>query len=288
MKKKLLTFVGLLSISLAITHAQDYEKPVVYIDYFTRPTSVSSEYAEVLRGKVLEGIQATGRVHLVDVASEEKLNSEEERRKAESAMTDATARTTQMKTLGANYIVTAEIIAMNAEKKTDDKGKTYYKGEIRWNIKVIDAATGTLKKTSSYEHSGWTGSTGDTPLKAITSTCDYAKNSMDDLAEAVFPLIGTVLKVETVSKKGDKAESVIIDLGKTHGVSKGQRFMVFVEIDIAGEVGEKEVGTVTANEVLSANRTICKVSKGNQELLKAMNAGQNVKIQTRVNKLLEF
>ena len=291
MKKKILILTGLLCIVLTGINAQDYEKPVVFIDYFSRPENISSEYAEALRSKVIEGIQNTGRVRLVDVASDSKLNSEEERRKAESAMSDATARTAQMNTLGANYIITGEIVSMEATKKINEKDNTVsYNGNVQWSIKVINAATGTLENTETFKHTtgGFLSSSSDTQLKAIVSACNSAKLEMDNLVELVFPLVGNVLKVETANKKGDKAETVIIDLGKSHGVTKGQRFMVFIEIDIAGEVGHKEVGSLSANEVLSAGRSICKVGKGHAEILKAMNAGQTVKIQTRKNKLLEF
>lgn len=287
MKKTLLIIVAFVSV-LNYLNAQGYEKPVVYIDYFTRPANISVEYAEALRGKIIEGLHATNRIQLIDVASESKLSNEEERRKAESAMSDATARVSQMNTLGANYIITGEIVLMDAAKKVDEKDNVSYRGSVQWNVKVIDATTGTLKKTENYEHKGFTGGSGDTPLKAIMGACDYARINMSSLAEEVFPIEGTVLKIETVNKKGDKAESVIIDLGTSHGISKGQRMRVFMEIDIAGEVGQKEIGTLNANEILSAGRSICKVSKGGDHLLKAMNAGQKVIVQTREKGLLEF
>lgn len=289
MKKKLLVSIALLFfVSFSSINAQEYQKAVVYIDYFSRPSKVGAEFAEALRSKVMEGIHATNRVRLIDVASEEKLNNEEERRKSESAMADETARVSQMNTLGANYIITGEIVSMEATRKTDKNGRVSYRGSVQWNIKVIDAETGTLIKTASYEHSGLTGGSGDTPLKAIIGACDYARINMDDLAEEVFPLTGEVLKVETVNKKGDKAESVIIDLGTSHGITKGQRMRVFVEIDIAGEIGQKEIGTLNAKEVLSAGRSICKVSKGGDQLLKAINSGQKLLVQTRGKGLLEF
>jgi len=291
MKKGLLIFTVLLisSLSYGYTYAQNYEKPVVFVDYFSRPDNVSVEHAEALRSKVIEGLHATDRIRLIDVASEAKLNNEEERRKAESAMSDETARVSQMNTLGANYIITGEIVSMEATKKVDEKdGKVSYQGSVQWNLKVIDAATGTLKKTANYEHKGFTGGSGDTPLKAIMGACDYAKHNMEEVAEEVFPLEGTVLKIETINKKGDKAETVIIDLGTSHGITKGQRLRVFMEIDIAGEVGQKEIGTLNANEVLSAGRSICKVSKGGDQLLKAMNTGQKVIVQSRKKGLLEF
>ena len=138
-------------------------KPVVYIEYFTAPDNLSETFTEALRSKVIEGIQATNRVELRDVASQAELSKEAERRKAESAMADETARMSEMRTLGANFIITGDISIMEAAKKTDDEGKVSYKGTVRWSIKVIDASDGTLRTTRSFDHSGITGKTADSP-----------------------------------------------------------------------------------------------------------------------------
>ena len=103
-------------------------KPVVYIEYFTAPDNLNETFTEALRSKVIEGIQATNRVELRDVASQAELSKEAERRKAESAMADETARMSEMRTLGANFIITGDISIMEAAKKTDDEGKVSYKG----------------------------------------------------------------------------------------------------------------------------------------------------------------
>ncbi len=260
-------------------YAQEEGKPVVYIDYFKRPADVDATLVEALRNKVIQGIQETNRVQLVDVASQSQLSSEEERRKAETAMGDNTARTAEMRTLGANYIITGDVAAIGSTKRTDDKGKVSYKGSVRWSIKIIDAATGTLKTTQSFDHSGITGSSGSTPQEAIVATCDYAKHDMDDLIDDTFPIEGLVLKLET-SNKG-KAATVIIDLGTLKGIVKGQKFTVYLEADIAGEIAKTEIGALTAQEILSPKRTICKVSKGGEAVLKALNNEQKLIVISR-------
>lgn len=298
MRRKLFISIALLcAVSFSKINAEDFEKAedlektedfqktVVFIDYFTYPSSVNAEYAEALRSKVIEGIHTTGRLQVIDIASEEKLNNEEERRKAESAMADATARISQMNTLGANHIVTGEITSINTTKVVSEKdGKISYNGNVQWNIKVIDAATGTLQKAANYEHKG----SGETPQKAIMGACNQSRGRMKSLTEDVFPLVGRVLRIETVNKKRDKAETVVINLGTSHGIKKGQRMTVFAEINIAGEVGQKEIGTLNANEVVAPGRTICKVSSGGDQLLKAINNKQKVLIKSRENKLFEF
>lgn len=261
-------------LSAIVTVGQTKGKAVVFVDYFNAPSNVDKALSETLRGKVMEGIQETQRLQVIDVASYAELKEEAERRKSESAMADLTARTSEMRTLGANYIITGDITSMSAAELKDSENKRYYKGSIQWTIKVIDAATGTLKTTQNFSHSGLTGSRGDSRNEAIIKTCDYAQYSMDDFVNEVFPIEGKILKVETAKK--DKAQTVYIDLGKTQGVVDGQRFVVFLETDIAGEIGRTEIGGLIAKEVVSAQRTLCKVTKGGKDIQEAMKNGQKL------------
>ncbi len=281
MKKTLLAVIlGLCSFTTTI--AQDAEgKPVVYVEFFAAPANISKSCVEALRNKVIEGIQETNRVEIRDVASTTELNKEAERRMQESAMADATARNEQMRTLGANFIITADIAQMTGDRKTDSNGKVYYRGNIKWTIKVIDAADGTLHTTKAFDHSGIASNSGDTPEKAVVATCSYAKALMDDFVDDTFPIEGTVLKIETTNKKGDKAETVYIDLGSARGIAKGQKMTVFLETDIAGEIAQTEIGTLTAQEVVSGKRTLCKVSKGGDKVLEANKNDQKLTVRTR-------
>lgn len=261
------------------------EKPVVFVDYFDAPSNANKALIETLRGKVIEGIQETQRLQVIDVASHAELKDEAERRKSESAMGDITARTSEMRTLGADYIITGTIATMTATEQRDSDNKLYYKGSIHWTIKVIDAATGTLKTTQTFDHSGFTGSRGDTRDEAIAKTCDYAKNSMDNFVNETFPIEGLILKVETVKK--DKAQTVYIDLGNAQGVTDGQRFNVFLETDIAGEIGRTEIGALSAKEVVSAQRTLCKVTKGGKEIQEAFQKGQKLIVISRKGTVID-
>lgn len=281
MKRFVILLLCLWGISFALCAQENTEKAVVYVEYFSNPKRIDSGLVEVLRGNMIQGIQETNRVVLVDVASQSSLANEEERRKVESAMSDVTARTAEMRTLGAQYIITGEVTSMAATRQTLSSGSVYYKGSVHWTIKVIDAATGTLKATKTFAHEGLTGSTGDTQNAAIASTCSYAKISMEDFVDDTFPIEGQILKIETLTKKNDKAETVYIDLGSARGIAKKQKFTVYIEVDIAGELSRKEIGSLSAQEVLSAKRTLCKVTKGGDKVLEASKAGQKLVVVSR-------
>ena len=285
MKLKFALFMCAYFLGACVMNGQVKGKPVIFVDYFNAPSNINESLIETLRGKVIEGIQETQRLQVIDIDSYAQLKDEAERRKKESAMADLTARTSEMRTLGANYILTGDIATMMATEQKDSDNKRYYKGSIQWTIKVIDAETGTLKTTQTFDHSGFTGSRGDTRDEAIVKTCDYAKYSMDDFVNETFPMEGLILKVETVKK--NKAQTVYIDLGSAQGVTDGQRFDVFLETDIAGEIGRTEIGALSAKEVISAQRTLCKVTKGGKEIQAAVMNGQKLIVISKKGTIID-
>lgn len=285
MKLKFALFMCAYFLGACVMNGQVKGKPVIFVDYFNAPSNINESLIETLRGKVIEGIQETQRLQVIDIDSYAQLKDEAERRKKESAMADLTARTSEMRTLGANYILTGDIATMMATEQKDSDNKRYYKGSIQWTIKVIDAETGTLKTTQTFDHSGFTGSRGDTRDEAIVKTCDYAKYSMDDFVNETFPMEGLILKVETVKK--NKAQTVYIDLGSAQGVTDGQRFDVFLETDIAGEIGRTEIGALSAREVISAQRTLCKVTKGGKEIQAAVMNGQKLIVISKKGTIID-
>lgn len=279
MKKILLAIM--FGIMALCTYAQSNTegKEKVYIDYFSHSRDISNTMAEALRSKVIEGIHEMNRVVLIDVASDEALKKEAIRRQKESAMGDVTARSEEMKTLGARYLIQGQISSMTATRKKDDNGKIYYKGSVSYTLKVVDPSDGTLKGTQTFTHEGLTGGRGDTSEEAILKTLDYVKLSMDDFVDEYFKIEGTIVQIEEVKNK--KAKTVYIDLGKTKGVLESQKFLVYAEVDIAGEISRKEIGQLNVKEVLSAGRSLCKVTKGGEEIFRLNQEGTKLIVVSR-------
>ena len=271
MKKILLLFSICLISMLGYAQTNEDGKESVYIDYFSRPGSINNILAEALRNKIIEGIQEMNRVVLIDVDSNEALKTEARRRQEASAMGDVVARSEAMTTLGAKYLIQGNITSMQGIKKTDSKGKPYY---------------GTLKGTQAFSHEGLTGSIGDTPEEAIIKTLDYAKISMDDFVNENFKIQGTIVQVESTKK--DKAQTVYVDLGTKRGIQKGQKFTVYIEMDIAGELSLKEIGRLNVKEVLSGTRSLCSVSKGGEEIMRATKEERKLIIISRKDTFLSL
>lgn len=278
MKQKILLLASICLLSTAFVNAQVKGKSVVFVDYFKAPQNVDNSLVEVLRSKMIEGIQEMQRLQVVDVSLQEEL-------KAGTDIENGTTRISKMRELGADYIIVGEVVSMSASRHTDSDNKLYYKGKIQWKVNVINAETGVLKTTKTFDHSGLTGNRGNNPKAAIANTCDYAKVSMDDFINETFPLEGTILQVESVKK--DKAQTVYIDMGSLQGIMENQRFDAYVETDIAGEKGRTEVGALIAKTVLSEQRTLCKVTKGGKEINDAMSGNKKLVIVTKKAALLD-
>lgn len=203
MKKILLLFSICLIPMLGYAQTDENGKERVYIDYFSRPGTISNILAEALRNKVIEGIQKMDRVELIDVDSNEALKTEAKRRQEASAMGDAVCRSEVMTTLGAQYLIQGNITSMQGVKKTDSKGKTYYQGSVSYTLKIVDPSNGTLKGTQTFTHEGLTGNIGDTPDEAIIKTLDYVVISMDDFVDEYFKMKGTIVQIESTKKDKD-------------------------------------------------------------------------------------
>ena len=67
-------------------------------------------------------------------------------------------------------------------------------------------------------------------------------------------------------------------------MTKGQKLAVYQVIDIAGEKSEKEIGTLTVQESMSATRSLCKVDKGGDIIVKAMATNAELTIKTRAKR----
>ncbi|MBR3911571.1 MAG: penicillin-binding protein activator LpoB [Alistipes sp.] len=282
-----------LALAIGVSFSAFAQKEVVLIDYFSYTTGLDGGQVSNLRSKVMAGISETNRLQVVDIATQTNLATEYERRKEESAMYDETARNTVMKTLGAKYIITGNVTTMSTTKATDKDGNVTFYGNVSWTIYIIDASNGVTKYTKTFTHQssgglgGLTQNTGigATSEEAILQTCNEVQKQMEKVVEEAFPIEGSLIKIETTKK--NKAETVYIDLGAAHGIEKGQDFDIFIEVDIAGELSRKNIGSLVAKEVLSANRTLCNVSKGGDLIVEADANGQKLIVVTRKSKGLK-
>lgn len=256
------------------------QKPVVLIDYFEAPKSVTAAGVTAVRSAVIAGINQMNRVQLIDVETESSLNMEGIRRSKESAIADETARLGAIRTLGANYIIRGTVSNVSGEYHKTDNG-SYYNGNIVFSLSVVNVENGVTVGTKNITYAGLTGNVGSTADEAVVSTLGRVKQSMDNFVNEYFKIKGTVVEMKETNKKGDKATSLYISLGSDSGISKGQKFNVYQVKMIAGVESQEEIGSLTVEEVVAPTLSQCKVTKGGKEIMTAFRNGVEIRVETR-------
>lgn len=287
MKKYLLNVKSVLTLCVCLfctllVNAQEASKPSVYIDYFTRSSSVPFTWVEGLRNHVIEGIQKLDRVILIDVDSQDALRVEKSRRESE----DVTAgedndmeRVAVMSQLGANYIIQGFVSSMSANREKMDDGSIYYSASVAYTLKVINPKDGTLVGSKTLKHGeGITDiCTGSTPDEAISKASAKAVKAVREFVDENFKVEGTILEINAVKK--DEAKEVYISLGAAHGVTEGTFFGVFMKREIAGRTSFKEIGRLKVDAVEGEDISLCEVKKGGEEIKKAMDEKQTIVVR---------
>lgn len=272
MKRTFLSLMFLMAFIACFAQSETAGKETVYIDYFTKSSDVNSSDVETLRNKIIEGFSATQRVTVIDVASNEILKAEALRRQESSAMGDATARKEEMSTLGAGSLIQGHVASIITTRKKDSDGNVSYESTVKFTIKIVDASTGTLTATESFDNLG----IDDTAETSVARCLDISNASINKFVQKYFKVEGTIVQVKDVKeKKGKKmAETVYINLGTANGVKKGQAFAVYEIVNVAGTMGEQVIGSIKVSQIMSESLSLCKVGKkGGDRIFDIMQEG---------------
>lgn len=265
--------------------AQEYVKPVVSVGEFSGSAQFSAGEVAFLRSDVMRQLRASGRVVLVDMQNREELEQLIEASKDQEALRSANDAETFQR-LVSQYAVKGKLLTLDGSSSKDSKGKISYKTSIKYTITVFETKTGTTVYSHQFESTPTYNSSREEGRQTAVSRCN---ENLISLIETCWPLTGHILKVEETKK--DKAESVYVDLGSNHGLTKdteairlrdNSTFMsVYLREDVAGEEILTEIGSLKVDKIVSPNRTLCSVRKGKKEILKAIQAGQELIVKTR-------
>ena len=164
-------------------------------------------------------------------------------------------------------------------KSYDGNMYTQWSSSLSYNVQLIDPSTGAT--IGSYNYTS-TGSSTDGAEAARTGAVNGSSANMKKFIEEACPVKGTIVQIADGDAK--KAKKVYINLGTDNGIEEGQKFVIYAVVDIAGEKSEKEIGTLTAVEVMGATRTLCKVNEGGDAIVKNMASNVEMTIKTRAKK----
>lgn len=281
MKKVILS--ALVAMFCAAGYAQDVTKQVVNVEPFTGSNAFTESEIAVVRRNVVSGLQNTKRIIVVDLAQQQSVEKEKQNRQKATRMND-NHEVKDMVELNANFILKGALNSINTVSGTDKdlitgKTYTYWETKLSYTIMLIDPATGATAQTKTYTS---TEISRDGANASRNAAIEGSSKNMQKFIEECFPVKGTIVAIADGDSK--KAKAVYINLGNDAGMTKGQKLAVYQVIDIAGEKSEKEIGTLTVKESMSATRSLCTVDKGGDIIVKAMATNAELTIKTRAKR----
>lgn len=290
MKKLFLFTVGVfLTIFGALAQEDPQGKLNVFFDYFDRPASVPFVWAEAVRNNVMEGIQKTNRVNLIDVDSRSTLAIEKSRREQDNVTAgEDLDRLKVMTEEGANLLLKGIVTDITATASKDKDGKFLgYDASIAFTLKVIDPSNGTTIHTENYKFpknlltsllSTVTTSTAASEDEAVQNVAKSVPGEMKKFVDKSFPLVGKILEID--ESKGNEVKSAYINLGTDNGIAKGTKVEVRVKRLIGGKTSFKFLGEAEVVDVESEDLSKVKIKKGGKEIYEALEAGQEVVVRS--------
>lgn len=289
--RKLFLIVLALVMGVLSSMAQDEPKGKmnVFFDYFTRPSDMPFMWAETIRNKVMEGIQKTNRVNLIDVDSRSTLAIEKERREQDNASAgEDLDRLKVMTEEGANLLLTGVVTDVTSKEKFGSKGESLgYDASIAFTLKVIDPSNGTTVYTESFKFpknfltdltGGLTKATAKSADEAVQNISQSMGKDIKKFVESAFPSVGKIVELDEV--KGDDVKTAYINLGSENGMAKGAKFEIRVKRMVGGKTSLKLLGEAEVVDVESEDLSKVKIKKGGKLIYEAFNSGQDLVVKS--------
>jgi len=150
------------------------------------------------------------------------------------------------------------------------------------HFELVNYRTGEIVWQTDATDSDNTISTMTDPMENVARTIsNRIANRLHDLYPSRAPRLavqGNVLKVNEIKK--DKAESVFINLGSSNDLYKGDTFAVYEVFNVNGQGGQTQIGTISITEVQGPELSLCKVKKGEREILNALQKGSSLVVRS--------
>lgn len=289
MKRLFSTLIAALSIVLTMS-AQDQQKVNLLVDYFYTPKTVKQAHASLIRNVVIDALNNSNRVRIIDVESTPTLALEESRREVGVSAGDNMERLALMTQEGADMLLQGVVndISFKETTTTNSKGEktTTLAPIINLTLKVIDPKTGTVSETSTITIPS--GMFDKDALLLVAHSEDEAVSTyskkllprkMRKVINDAFPVEGKVLEIG--ESKKNEAKTLYIDLGSNFGAKAKQKFDVREVRIVAGRTSKKIIGEIEVQEVEGDDISLCKVNKGGKEIQESLDAGNTLIITSK-------
>ena len=245
--KKVFLFAAAMMMAVTVSAGK---KLIVSVGDFESATSVDVDVEEQVKQNVVSGLSKVGHLQMIEAKDG----------------------------LGADYLVTGNVLSYNITKTVNDKGEVYYKTTMSYTITAANVKDGTTE-TETYKYDGdgiinmKYGYSQD-PNASRQKVFAYIEDDMKRFAFEHFPLVGQIVEADyTVDKKG-KLTECYITLGSEDGVDAKTKFDIYLGKMIAGRITRQKADvTLTVAEVVAGDLARCKVTgKEADKVAKALEA----------------
>lgn len=167
--------------------------------------------------------------------------------------------------MGADYLVTGNVLSYNVSRLVNDKGEVYYKTTMSYSITATNMKENTtITETYKYDGDGLVnmkyGYSQDKNA-SMEKVFTYIESDMKRFAFNNFPLTGQIVEADYVVDKKGKLTECYITLGSDDGVDSKTKFEIYLGKMIAGRTTRQKADvTLTVVEVVAGDLARCKVA----------------------------
>ena len=234
------------------------------------------------------------RFDIIERSNWDLIDAERLFQRSEEFMDDDATRA-EVQSIGSEYLVIGNVPNISADKKTTDQGTVYYEAVINFGLKVVSVGTGRVEYSESFSNTGGrfgaltkmadVFSDDSTPSAAVTTAISKVKGKVGDFVNKAFPFTVDVLGIETRDKK-DRAVEILISGGESIGIKEKVSLIVYEEVSMtvgdAVRIREKVIGEIKVIRVEGDDFSLCKVTKGKEEIAERVDAGVELKAKLKL------
>lgn len=271
---------------LPATAQQDLapSKEIVIVDFFSRIREVPAPYAQTIRGHVLQAFTDRGRHLVLDAEASRELSASvpgSELTTPLSAEADMAAfldiRASQALAIGARYLISGTIAAYKFEHTQlppESSGKPPrqgFKATFRVVVSGLDLKLGERMPDQIYDLTASAPAAMDADMAALARI----RSSLAFYIDNHFKIESRILELCPPDKKG-RVRELYIHSGTQTGVKPGDLFLVYEELPIGGVMSRQKIGRLRVNDVQNPDVARCKISKGDEQIVRAFAAGHTL------------
>lgn len=232
--KKVFLFAAAMMMAVTVNAGK---KLIVSVGDFDSAVSVDLDVEDKVKSNVVSGLSNVG--HLQMIESKDGM--------------------------GADYLVTGNVLSYNVSRLVNDKGEVYYKTTMSYSITATNMKENTtITETYKYDGDGLVnmkyGYSQDKNA-SMEKVFTYIESDMKRFAFNNFPLTGQIVEADYVVDKKGKLTECYITLGSDDGVDSKTKFEIYLGKMIAGRTTRQKADvTLTVVEVVAGDLARCKVA----------------------------